>query len=273
MDSRERWRTAFGGIGEARLAVYDELMVPRVFVPWGNVLLDELALAPGEAVLDVACGPGSVTRIAGERVGPTGRVVGSDLSPAMLALARTKPAGVETAAIEYREAPADRLPVRDGEFDVVTCQHGLQFFPDRPAAVAEMRRALRPGGRAGIVVWTAIEHSPPFAALADGVEEVVGAAFGDRYRSGPFGLSEAEPRGLLQAAGFDEIVITPRTLPVTFEGGPAQIVATLGSTPLADAIQELPAERQEQLVAAVARRTGDGPVRSTMEGNIAVARR
>ena len=274
MDSGERWRTAFGGLADGRLGVYDELMGPRMFTPWGRLLVDELALAPGEAVLDVACGPGSVTRIAAERVGPGGRVVGSDFSARMLDLARAKPALEEAAAVEYREGPADQLPVGDEEFDVVTCQQGLQFFADRPAAVAEMHRALRPGGRVGISVWTAIEHSPPFAALAEGVEEVAGAHLAARYRAGPFGFPEGDQlRGLLEAAGFDDIVVAPHSLPVVFEAGAAQVVATLAVTPLADPIDELPAARREQLVAAVARRTGDGPIRATLESNIAVARR
>jgi ubiquinone/menaquinone biosynthesis C-methylase UbiE len=74
------------------MSVYERVTVPRLFARWAELLLDELALVAGEAVLDVACGPGSVTRRAAARVGPSGRVVGCDLSPAMLAIAGAKPA-------------------------------------------------------------------------------------------------------------------------------------------------------------------------------------
>jgi SAM-dependent methyltransferase len=210
------------------MQVYDELMVSRLFAPWGEYLVDQLEIAPGETVLDVACGPGSVTRIAAKRVGTGGRVTGCDVSPAMLALARAKPAASEGATIAYLEAPADQLPVEDAAFDVVVCQQGLQFFSDRPAAVAEMHRALGPSGRLGIAVWTDIDRSPPFRALAIGIEDVVGAELANRYRGGPWGFPSGEQLAfLLQEAGFDEVGVATHVLPVTFEDGPAQLAATL----------------------------------------------
>src|SRR5260221_8301740 len=147
------WSAAFASAPRAAMNVYSEVMVPRIFEPWGRALLDEVALEPGEAVLDVACGPGTVTRLAAARSGPAGRVTGCDLSPAMLEIAVGKGPIENGAAIDYVEAPADRLPVRDVSFDVATCQQGLQFFPDRLAALAGMGRALRAGrgiGAAGL---------------------------------------------------------------------------------------------------------------------------
>ena len=267
------WGTSFSGLAARGVEVYDEVMVPRMFEPWARLLVDRLAVVAGEAVLDVACGPGSVTRILAAHVGATGHVTGCDLSAPMLALARSKPAVAGHGTIDYHEAPADRLPVPDGSYDAVTCQQGLQFFPDRPAALREMRRALRPGGRVGIVVWAPIQNSPPFKALADGVEEIAGAELAQRYRNGPFGLTDAgELHGLVTHAGFKDVRISQAKLPVSFEG-PAQVVATLAVTPLATEIAQLPAVDREQLVAAVARRTGHEPINSQLEANIALARR
>src|SRR5262249_46265956 len=152
----------------------DGVLVPRLFTPCARLLLDRLDLQPGETVIDVACGPGSVTRLAATAVGRGGRVTGGDLSPAMLVIARAEPALPDGASIDYHKPAADRLPVGDGEFDVATCQHGLQFFPDRAAALAETRRALRRGGRVGIAVWAGIEYSPAFAALEDAIRDVAG---------------------------------------------------------------------------------------------------
>src|SRR6266849_734 len=143
---------------------YDEIYLPRIFIPWARLLLERAALRPGEAVLDIATGPGTVARLAAEQVGPQGRVVGTDLSEAMIAIARAKPPSSGSATIEYLVSPAAPLAVEDGVFDVVTCQQGLQFFPDRASAVREMHRALKPGGRVVAAVWREIELQPYFAA-------------------------------------------------------------------------------------------------------------
>jgi ubiquinone/menaquinone biosynthesis C-methylase UbiE len=179
------WASSFEAADVSAMQAYEDVLVPRLFTPWARLLLDRLDLQPGEAVLDVACGPGSLTRPAAIEVGPAGRVAGVDLSAAMLAIALAKPKLPRAAAIEYHHAPADRLPVDDGRFDVATCQQGLQFFPNPSAALREMRRAMRPDGRVAIAVWTEIDHSPPFAALEGAVREVAGDELADRYRSGP----------------------------------------------------------------------------------------
>ncbi len=245
-----------------------------MFEPWARLLVQMLRVKPGEAVLDVACGPGVVARAAAERVGPSGRVAGCDLSEGMLGLARSKPVPEGAASVAYAEAPADALPFEESVFDVVTCQQGLQFFPDRPAAAREMRRVLRPGGRVGITVWTAIENSPPFDALAAGIEEAADAELAARYRAGPYAFTDGDAlQALLGGAGFEDVVVAQPTLPVTFEGGAAQIVSTLAVTPLADAVGAMSAVQRERLVAAMTRRLGEGPVNSTLQANIALGHR
>jgi ubiquinone/menaquinone biosynthesis C-methylase UbiE len=265
------WVKSFGGLANERLMVYDEVLVPRMFTPGAELLVNTLEISDGEAVLDVACGPGSVTRIIAQRVGPGGRAVGCDLSPTMIALARTKPEPANGAPIEYLEGGADALPVGDGEFDAVACQHGLQFFPDRGAALAEMSRALRPGGRVGIAVWSDIERSRPFHALAQALEEVAGVEVMEQYLAGPYGLTDASAlQALLEDAGFEFVDVVPRALPVTFDGGPKQLVTTLAVTPLAE---RLTPNDHTRLRAAVADRMGEGPIVSELEANVAIARR
>ncbi len=256
------------------MQVYESVLVPRMFTPWAELLLDELAIETGERVLDVACGPGSVARVAADRVGTPGRVIGCDLSPAMLEIAEAKPPLDGSGPISYREAPADRLPVDEAAFDVVTCQQGLQFMPDRPAALAEMRRALRPGGRLGVAVWTEISGSPPHRALADALEATTGAELAERFRSGPWGFGDGERLGaLLSDAGFDEVRVSTHVLPVTFEGGVPQLLSTLAVTPLAGEIDQLSDKQQQQLFEALAAEVGDGPIVSEMTSNIVLARR
>src|SRR5262249_49218459 len=94
---------------------------------------------------DVASGPGTVARVAAKRIGPGGRVVATDISRPMLDVANSKPSSPASAPITYIESPAAPLGVESAAFDFVVCQQGLQLFPDRLAALGEMRRALKPG--------------------------------------------------------------------------------------------------------------------------------
>jgi ubiquinone/menaquinone biosynthesis C-methylase UbiE len=262
----------------AAMEVYDDVFVPRLLAPWAEVLLDGVALRSGEAVIDVASGPGSVTRLAGERVGPTGRVVGCDFRAAMLALARAKASAADSAPVEYVEAPADALPVAAESFDVAVCQQGLQFFPDRSAALAELYCALRPGGRLGIAVWSAIDDSPVFAAMCEALREAIGGELADRYRAGPWGLADAEDlRNLIAGAGFKDVRVEPRTVEVVFERGAAQFASTLAASGIAPEIEALGPEQRLELLEAFEKHAHqlirDGTLRSQTSSNLATAHR
>jgi ubiquinone/menaquinone biosynthesis C-methylase UbiE len=106
---------------------YDEFFVPRLFEPWAKLLLAEIGLKFGETVLDVATGPGTVARLAAIRVGPQGRVVGTDIAPLMLEIAKAKRSIRDAAPVEYLESPAVPLAAASNSFEVVLCQQGLQF--------------------------------------------------------------------------------------------------------------------------------------------------
>lgn len=114
-----------------------------------RLVLEALAAAPGERVLDVGCGPGFYVDEILEQVGPEGGAVGIDMSPHMLAIAERRTAG--RGNVEFRQGNAISLPVADGEFDAAVCVQVLEYVPDATGALAEMHRALRSGGR--VVVW------------------------------------------------------------------------------------------------------------------------
>src|SRR5262245_59852027 len=132
MSQSEGWQ-----LGGNAPEVYETQLVPAIFEPWAPLLISHAAIRTGEHVLDVACGTGVVTRLAASHVGPNGHVVGLDLNPGMLARARALPR-LEGAAIEWREGDAGALPFGDRTFDVVFCQLGFQYFPDRVKAAHEM---------------------------------------------------------------------------------------------------------------------------------------
>jgi SAM-dependent methyltransferase len=275
--SGPEWSRSFASAGVDAMEIYDRVLVPRMFEPWARLLLDELRVASGENVLDVACGPGTVARLAAQRVGVAGRVSACDLSPAMLAIAAAKPEMADAAPVEYREASADGLDVVGGAYDVVTCQQGLQFFGNRRAAIDGMRRALRVGGRVGIAVWCAIESCPPFAALGDAIAVVFGDQLASGYRNGPWGFGDpGELHRLLDDAGFVDVNVAPHRLAVEFEGGAPQLLSTLAAASIAHEIEAADdnqrAELAREVDAAVRGLTqDDGVIRSHLTANIATA--
>jgi SAM-dependent methyltransferase len=225
----EQWQVA-GSAAE----VYERQLVPAIFGPWAPRVLALAAPAAGERVLDAACGTGVVARLAAERVGADGRVVGFDLNPGMLTVARSLP--VAGVPIGWVQATAGRLPFADGSFEVVCCQLGLQFFPDRAAALAEMARVLVGGGRLAAMVWQSIDHSPGFEVLAAALDRHIGPAAGAVMRA-PFGLGdEGALRGLVAGAGFQEVGVDRKAGVVRFGSARELAVAYGAGSPLAGPI-------------------------------------
>ena len=166
--------------------VYEEFFVPALFHQWGSVVSDAAGIGPGQRVLDVACGTGALTCVAAERVEPGGSVVGLDANVEMLNVARRK-----SAKIEWKDGRAESLPFPDESFDAVTSQFGLMFFEDRVAALREMMRALRPGGRLAVAVWDSVDNSPGYSIIDRLLQRLFGDSVVDAFRS-PFVLGDKE---------------------------------------------------------------------------------
>ncbi|HVO30970.1 MAG TPA: methyltransferase domain-containing protein [bacterium] len=256
---------------------YDRYFVPRFFNQWAELLLSRVGVAIGDHVLDVATGPGTLARIAAQRVGPKGRVVGTDLSPAMLEIARAKPA-VEGAKIEYVQSAASPLAALDTSYDVVVCQQGLQFFPDRRGAIEEMARTMKRGGWMGLAVWTTIERNTLFNAMREGLLAAGLKELGERANT-PFSWhAPDELRVMMHEVGLKEIVLETWSLPTVWEEGPEQVVAAVSAMPIANDISALAPDakrRFEQEVRAQLKPFVDtrGAVRATMVSTVAVGRK
>lgn len=191
--------------------MYERLLVGPLFRPWADVTLDEVRLSPGDRVLDIACGTGIVARVARKRLGESGYIVGVDVSSDMLAVARAV-----APDIDWREGNAGALPLRDGErFDLVACQQGLQFFPEKSAAVAEMRRALAEGGRLVVSTWCSDDSIPFFRELRAIAERHLGPIADLRHSFG-----DAAPlEELLRGAGFRDVRSRVMSRIMRFEDG------------------------------------------------------
>ncbi len=148
--------------------LYERYVVPYLFAAWAQELVEQMDLRPGERVLDVACGTGIVARNAAEKVGTSGTVTGLDINPGMLAVAGNLRLPAGTPSIQWVECSALDMQLEDASFDVVLCEQGFQFFPDKSVALKEMRRVLVPRGRLAISVW--FGPSPYNIAMANGIE-------------------------------------------------------------------------------------------------------
>jgi ubiquinone/menaquinone biosynthesis C-methylase UbiE len=189
--------------------------------PSSDALLAAVGIAPGMNVLDVACGAGEPALRIATLVGSLGRVTASDVNPAMLAAVEEKARREGVTNITLQAADAADLPFDDASFDAITCRMGIMFFA-RGTAAAELRRVLRPGGRAGFVVWGPYEQSPWLTAIREPVLErsrvEPGANAPDPCRYAEPGTLTAE----LDAAGFRDVREQARRLVWSFAGTPEQ---------------------------------------------------
>ena len=239
-----------GALGGSPAEIYERYMVPGIFGHWTPELLDLAAPRPGERVLDVACGTGIVARQVAERVGEIGHVVGLDFHAGMLAQARSLGPG-SGAPIEWREGDAQRLPLPESAFDLVLCQHGLQFFPDRTAALREMRRVLAPDGRLAVAVWLDLDRNPAHAALTAALARHAGPEVAGLMH-GAFSLGSAdELRRLLAEAGFQRIEIAHRRRSSRFTSARAFSRIVLAASVLGRSGMQLNESQVDAIVADV----------------------
>ena len=237
--------------------IYERVLVGPLFRPFAEQLLARVRPERGDSVIDVACGTGIVARLARKQLGPEARIVGVDVAPAMLAVA-----GTADPTIDWREGNAVALPVSE-QFTVLTCHQGLQFVPDKPAAIREMRRVLAPGGRVAIATWCALEDIPGMRELNAVAERHVGPIVDSRHS---FGAGSAL-KSLLSDAGFHRIDVRTHAHDVRFADGALfarlNAMAVIGMSGKAKAMSE--AERGE-LAGRIAAESGDAISKATTHG-------
>ncbi len=227
-------------------AAYERIMVPAIFSTWARDLLDTVAIAPGMRVLDVACGTGIVARLAASQVGPTGRVVGLDSNEAMLAVARAQPVPIE-AHVEWQLGNATKLPFPNAAFDTVLCQQGLQYVPDRPAVLREMKRVLVSGGQLGLSVFS---QSIGYQVLERTVAQFVGEEAAAIVRE-PFALGDLdELSAIFRMVEFSTLRKHTKTLTARFVSANDFTDYQLEGR-LANAVSKLNDQTRAALVAAL----------------------
>jgi ubiquinone/menaquinone biosynthesis C-methylase UbiE len=244
MNKHEPWQLT----GDAAV-LYERCVAQYILGPWAPLLVDAGRVAAGERVLDVACGTGVVARAAAQRVGPAGHVVGVDLNPGMIAVARSLPSPAG-AAIEWVERSALDLPLADASVDVVLCQQGLQFFPDKALAMQEMRRVLKHGGRLALSVWNSLGlyNSAVGEALAQFVGNEIAVQFLTSRRQAP---AREELQRLATEAGFPGADVHIGRINVHLPHLDQFTLGHLGATPFASVIAAASPATRKQIGASV----------------------
>lgn len=254
--------------------LYDTLMVPMIFEGYAADLAELAAADSPGSVLETAAGSGVVTRALAPRLGADARYVVTDLNQPMLDFAAARQGA--DGRIEWRQADALDLPFKAGSFDVVCCQFGVMFFPDRVAGYAEARRVLRPGGRFIFNVWDRIEEN----AFADDVTKAVATVFPHdppRFLARtPHGYHDiALIRQDLDRAGFAHIQIDTRQKVSRASSARDAAIAYCQGTPLRNEIEARDASMlqlaTDRATEAIARRYGDGPVAGRIQAHVIVA--
>lgn len=180
---------------------YEALFVPALFAPWPRHVIDGTNIQEGAHVLDIACGSGVLARAAFERTGKSGRVVGLDPAPGMIAAAKE----VEPN-IEWVLGSAEDLPFDDETFENVVSQFGMMFFQDRLKAASEMHRVTKPGGKLAVAVWHSVDQNPAYSDIASVLEQHVSPEAANAVKI-PFCLGDpVQVAQLLSQAGFDDVV-------------------------------------------------------------------
>ncbi|BBX68126.1 class I SAM-dependent methyltransferase [Mycolicibacterium psychrotolerans] len=209
-----------------------------------RAMFDAVDLARGDQVLELAAGPGSVGLTAAEVVGPGGSVVVSDIEPQMVAITAERAQRRGLANVTTRVLDLEHIECPAASFDIVFCRDGLMLVPDPAAAVREVHRVLRPGGRAAFAVWAERRHNTWLGALLDAVTAELGVAIPPPGMPGPFSLAEPGVlEELLRAAAFAEVTGRDVETPLhvrSFDEWWSVVPALAG--PLASLLESLPAE-------------------------------
>ena len=225
--------------------IYEEQNVPGLFRPLAEITLRQVDVHEGDRVIDVACGTGIVGRLLAEKVGKSGTLIGIDLNAGMIEVAKhySPPAG---ANVEWRQGDVVALPFPDASFDLAFCQQGLQFFPDKLAALKELRRVLAPGGSMILTVWS--EISEIAAAQSVALAKYVSAEAA-KSSLAPFSFRDYDDiKALMVEAGFQAIQL--ETLVVERRMGPAEesIPRGIAATPYSNDVAKLDRATRDALV-------------------------
>lgn len=255
-------------------AAYDRYLGPMLFEPYAADLVGRLQLSTAANVLELAAGSGILTARLRRALPATAALTATDLNAAMLAYARAK---MPDAAITWQPADARELPFPDGAFDLVACQFGFMFVPDKLRAYREARRVLRPGGELAFSVWCSLAGNPVGRIARDTIAEFF-ASDPPTFYDVPFGFHDVSLIvGVLHAAGFEVASQERVTLEARSASAGDAARGLVTGNPVVLAIEERATAPVDDIVGAVAARLaaagGAAPLRLPMSALVFRARK
>lgn len=241
-----------------------------------DAIVTSAQILPGSEVLDIAGGTGELAFTIAAGVGPTGHVTATDLGPGMLAVAEEEAGSRGLTNLTFRQADAHSLPFADETFDRVTCRFGVMYFADSPTALGEIRRVLKPGGRAAFIAWGPLTENTFFLTCVGPFFKRVPPPPPSPGAPTPFKYAEAGTlAGELRGAGFAHVEEETRTMPLPWPGPPEELLRHFRDVaapfrPLIDGMPDAEREAAVGEVLAGARRFYDGE-RVNMSATVVVA--
>jgi ubiquinone/menaquinone biosynthesis C-methylase UbiE len=224
---------------------YDKILVPALFEPWAFHLIENNKPWVGKVVLDLACGTGVVTKELARNVGSNGRITALDINSQMLDIAYSK-CKEWGNQIDFIEGSCESLAIADSSVDIVVCQQGLQFFPNKQTAVLEIYRVLRPGGRVIISTWCPVSECEIFGAICETLEALNENELSQMMRV-PFDfMTEIELEEPFNIAGFSNIEVSKLELNMNLNGEIDSALMIAYATPIAPKLKELSIEKREE---------------------------
>lgn len=255
---------------------YDSVLVPVLFEPWAAQIIEEHQPWEGRCVLDVATGSGIFAHLVTPQVGPSGSVVGIDINSEMLSIAIKRCAGL-TPEVKLIESPAYPLEIPSNSIDVVVCQQGFQFFPDKDAAAKEMQRVLRDGGKVIVTTWRPVDECQFFGTICDALSMIGESEISDMMRL-PFDfMPESQLKNHFKSAGFADVQISRQEQEFRLEGGVKHAIDVAYATPIRPKLLALPEERQttfrNTFAELIGKLSGGGISMGRMVSNVLTAKK
>ena len=243
-ESRARWERGASGWGKRA----DEIR--EMGMPVSALMIERLELQPGQRVLELAAGPGDTGFLAAELIRPGGTLVCSDGAEAMLELARARAQAQQIENVEFVRLELEWIDLPTASVDAVLCRWGIMLLVDPSAAAQEIRRVLRPGGRAALSVWDVPEHNPWATIPGRALAELGHAPAPDPDAPGMFALGQpGQLEQLLASSGFLDVLVEQVDVGRTPPSVDAYLEETLDlSTPFRDTVAQLSKDQWQEVV-------------------------
>ena len=253
---------------------YHRCLGPLLFEPYARDMAARAQRTGATRILELACGTGIVTRELLSSLPPNGRLTATDLNQAMIDVA-SKFVGADPR-LRFQPADACKLPFPDHSFDLIVCQYGVMFFPDKPGSMREARRVLAPGGRYLFNVWDSLAHNPIAGLIQQSLDELLAPNPPRFLAQTPYNWFDPKTiEETARAGGFTTIKHEYLSFPSESPTATDAVRGLLEGTPNLGALSERgitdPTSLRNSIAERVAAKFGKAPCRSTMRAIVVEA--